>query len=59
MILINYQRTFDTLNHKILLDKMKWTGFSDKAIKWFHSYLIKRASFVSLITVVLEALTVT
>ena len=32
MILINLQKSFDTLDHKILLDKMKWFGFSDDFI---------------------------
>ena len=33
MILIDLQKAFDTLNHKILLEKMKCIGFSDKTIK--------------------------
>ena len=32
MILINLQKSFDTLDPKILLDKMKWFGFSDDFI---------------------------
>ena len=42
MILIELQKAFETLDHKILLDKMKCSGFSDKTIKWFHSYLTNR-----------------
>ena len=30
MILIDLQKAFDTLDHKIFLDKMKYIGFSDK-----------------------------
>ena len=48
MILIDIQKAFDTLDHKFLLDKMKCIGFSDKTIKWFHSYLANRVFFVSL-----------
>ena len=55
MILANLQRAFDTLNHKTLLDSMKYISFSDKTIKWFHSYLTYRAFFVSLGTVFLES----
>ena len=33
MILINLQKAFDTLYNKILFDKMKCIGFSDKIIK--------------------------
>ena len=48
MTLIDLQKAFDTLDHKILLDKMKRIGFSDKTLNWFHSYHVKRAFFVSL-----------
>ena len=48
MILINLQRAFDTLDHKILLDKKKCISFSEKIIKLFHSHLTSRAFFVSL-----------
>ena len=39
MILIDFQNAFETLDHKILLG----IGFSDKTIKWSHSYLTNRA----------------
>ena len=58
MILIDLQKAFDTLDHKILLDKMKSIGFSDKIIKWFHFYLKNRSVFVSLGTAFLEAGTI-
>ena len=58
MILINLQKVFDALDHKILLNKIKCIGFSDKTIKWFHSYLTDRAIFVSLGTVFLGAETI-
>ena len=48
MILIDLQKAFDTLDHEILLQKMKCIGFSDKVTKWFHSYLTGRAFFVSI-----------
>ena len=38
MIFIDLRKAFDTLDQKILLDKIKCSGFSDKTIKWFHSY---------------------
>ena len=34
-ILIDLQKVFDALDHKILLYKMKCTCFCDKTIKWF------------------------
>ena len=33
---------------------MKRTGFLDKTIKWFHSYLTNKSFFVSLNNVVLK-----
>ena len=54
MILIDLQRAFYFIDHKILLNKMKCIGFSDQTIKWFHSYLTNRAFFVSLGTVFSE-----
>ena len=55
MILIDLQKAFDTLDHKILLDKMKCIGFLDKTIIWFHSHLTNSAIFVSLGTVFSQA----
>ena len=37
---------------------MKHIGFSDKTIKWFHSYLINRAFFISLDNEFLEVGTI-
>ena len=58
MILIDLQKVFGTLDHIIILDKMKCIGFSDKILKWFHSYLTKRVIFVSLGIVFSEAGTI-
>ena len=58
MILINLQKVFDTLDHKILLEKMKCTAFADKTITCLHSYLISKASLISLDNVFSEAGTI-
>ena len=42
MILIDLQKAFDTIDHKILIEKMKCMGFSNDITKWFESYLSKR-----------------
>ena len=47
IILINLQKTFDNLDHKILLNEMKCIGFSEELIKCFHSYLAHKAFFIS------------
>ena len=42
MILIDLQKAFDAIDHKILIDKMNCMGFSNDATKWFECYLSKR-----------------
>ena len=42
MFLIDLQKAFDTIDHKILIEKMKCMGFSNDITKWFESYLSKR-----------------
>ena len=48
MILIDLQKLFDTLDHDVLLDKMKYLGFTSKTIDWFGSYLKKQNFVVSI-----------
>ena len=45
MMLIDLQKVFDTLDHQILLKKLKYTGFSPETFKWFGSYL-KNENFI-------------
>ena len=47
MILIDLQKAFDTIDHDILLNKLKYIGFSSETIKWFKSYLTNRTFIVS------------
>ena len=42
MIFIDLQKPFDTIDHKILIEKMKCTGFSNDVGKSFESCLSKR-----------------
>ena len=37
IILIDLQKAFDTINHQILIKKMKYIGFSKNVIAWFKS----------------------
>ena len=46
MILIDLQKAFDTIDHQILLNKMRYLGFSTSAIEWFRSYLKNRIFLV-------------
>ena len=38
MILVDLQKTFDTLDDRILLENMKYFDFPTSVIKWFESY---------------------
>ena len=48
MILIDLQKAFDTIDHKIFLEKIKYLGFADSVIFWFRSYLTKRTFYVNI-----------
>ena len=48
MILIDLQKAFDTIDHNILLEKLKAIGFCDDTVNWFHSYLTDWAFLVSI-----------
>ena len=45
------------LDHTVLLQKLKCTGFKESVIKWFHSYLSNRKLFVTLDVVSYAGLT--
>ena len=38
-IFIYLSKTFDTVDHNILLKKLDMDGIKEKNLKWFHSYL--------------------
>ena len=48
MILIDLQKGFDTINHNIMLEKLKTISFCDETISWFHSYLTDRTFLVTI-----------
>ena len=48
MILIDLQKTFDTVNHEILLAKWHAIGFSENSVAWFKSHLSYRAFKVNI-----------
>ena len=46
MVVIDLQKAFDTVSHKILLTKLRALGLDQVAIKWFTSYLEDRQQIV-------------
>ena len=46
LVLLDLSKAYDSVNHKILLHKLKCTGASPLAIKWFESYLSGRTQYV-------------
>ena len=48
MILIDLQKAFDTIDHQILLQKLKQIKFSENTIKLFKSYLSERIFLVNI-----------
>ena len=48
IVVIDLQKAFDTVNHKILLSKLQALGLDQVAIKWFASYLEDRQQIVQI-----------
>ena len=48
MVLLDFQKAFDTVDHGILLMKVETLGFSQDVIRWFQSYLSDRRQLVDL-----------
>ena len=46
VILLDLQKAFDTVDHKILISKLKAAGANNTVLKWFSSYLGNRKQFV-------------
>ena len=47
MIFIDLQKAFDTIDHKILTEKMSCLGFAESTIRWYKSYLTNRYFIVN------------
>ena len=56
MVVIDLQKAFDTVNHKILLSKLQALGLDQVAIKWFASYLEDRQQIVQITHIRIAAL---
>jgi retron-type reverse transcriptase len=47
-IFCDLQKAFDTVDHKILLDKLRSVGVRGMELEWFTNYLSERKQFVSI-----------
>ena len=47
IILIDLLKAFDTIDHNLLIEKLKATGFCEDTVNWFHSHLTDRAFLVA------------
>ena len=46
LVLFDFSKAFDTVNHSKLLIKLRGLGFSDTVLTWVHSYLTDRTQAV-------------
>lgn len=47
-VFIDLQKAFDSVNHLILLSKLKEIGFSEQPMNWIRSYLFNRTQIVNI-----------
>ena len=45
-VFLDLSKAFDTLNHEILLSKLKHYGLSDTPLRWFNDYLSHRHQYI-------------
>ena len=45
-VFIDLWKAFDTVNHNILLKKLKLYGIENSNLKWFTSYLSRRKQYI-------------
>ena len=48
MVILHLQKAFDTVNHKILLNKLRAMSVGQIAVQWFNSYLSGRQQLVNI-----------
>ncbi|CAH2299605.1 Hypothetical predicted protein [Pelobates cultripes] len=47
-IFLDFAKAFDTVDHDILLHKLKNSGIDDRSLTWFRSYVSDRLQYVSI-----------
>ena len=56
MVILDLQKAFDTVNHKILLDKLRAMGVRRIAVQWFKFYLSGREQLVNIADILTRVL---
>ena len=46
-VFVDLSKAFDTVNHQILINKLKYFGITEIYLEWFRSYLNNRKQFIS------------
>ena len=46
MVLVDYRKAFDMVDHKLLLRKLELYGMANWELVWCHSYLLERKQVV-------------
>lgn len=47
-LFVDFKKTFDSVNHKILLMKLNYYGIRGLPLLWFKSYLTNRTQYVNI-----------
>ncbi len=58
-LFLDLSKTFDTIDHKILADKLKFYGIREVVLKWFEIYLSNKKQVVSFNGTISEEMTIT
>ena len=48
MVMVDFRKAFDLVDHTLLLKKLRYYKLSDKTINWFSSYLLGRKQKVAI-----------
>ena len=46
-VYLDFSKSFDTVDHEILLSKLSHYGIRGKSLKWFQNYLSNRKQYVT------------